>query len=219
MVTSQPGRNRVPPQVGFQETVGSRSPQSLSQNRQCPPDSLCINKTRSFSQRLQPRLICTKQEKPQVQGSPRSSAHSRGPVRSQTAFTGMTETRKAMSDIGKFPEESLGPRHAGNTTCPQEPVPCALRFETVQQRTAARAQVEPVQRPALSPGAPACPQSYRQAAVFAAQSPASIICTGDHGRHPQKVRASKDQCSQHQHAQPVSRRGTMTHHPNPPLRA
>ncbi|KAM5329717.1 spermatogenesis-associated protein 31D1-like [Glossophaga mutica] len=209
LVRSQRGRRRLPTQVALEETVGSRSPRTLSQKRQSPPDSLFINKMKSFFQRLQPGLISKKHENPQVKGSPRSSAQSRGPVRSRAAFMGMTETQEAMSDIGKFPEESLGPRHAGDSTCPQEPLPWAVRVGTAQPRAAVRARAEPVQRPRLNPRAPAYSQSCHQAAVFAGQSPTGIIYTRNEGRHAQKVGALKDQCLYHQH-----HRGTVTHHPS-----
>ncbi|KAM5329716.1 spermatogenesis-associated protein 31D1-like [Glossophaga mutica] len=209
LVRSQCGRRRLPTQVALEETVGSRSSQTLSQKKQSPPDSLFINKMKSFFQRLQPGLISKKHENPQMKGSPRSSAQSRGPVRSRAAFMGMTETQEAMSDIGKFPEESLGPRHAGDTTCPQEPLPWAVRVGTAQPRAAVRVRAEPVQRPGLNPRAPAYSQSCRQAAVFAGQSPTGIIYTRNKGRHAQKVGALKDQCLYHQH-----HRGTVTHHPS-----
>ncbi|XP_071076633.1 spermatogenesis-associated protein 31D1-like [Desmodus rotundus] len=217
LVRSQPGRKRLPTQVAFEEMVGSRSPQTLSQKTQAPPDSLFINKMKSFFQRLQPRVICTKQENPQGKSRPRSCAQRRGPVRSRAAFMGMTEAQKTMSDFGKFPEERLGRRHAGAPACPQEPLPWAIRFGTAQQRAAAQVQAEPVQQPHLNPRAPAC-QSCRQAAVFAAQSPASTIYTRNDGRHPQKVGALKDQSLYHQHPQSVPCRGTVTHHPSPTCR-
>ncbi|XP_024414092.2 spermatogenesis-associated protein 31D1-like [Desmodus rotundus] len=217
LVTPQPGRNRVPTQVAFEETVGSRCPQTLSQKRQSPPDSPFVNKMKSFFQRLQPRVILTKQENPQGKGSPRSCAQSRGPVRSRAAFMGMTEAQKTMSDFGKFPEERLGCRRAGAPACPQEPLPWVVRFGTVQQRAAVQVRAEPVQRPHLNPRAPAC-QSCRQAAVFAAHNPASTIYTRNDGRHPQKVGAFKDQSLYHQHFQSVPRRGTVTHHPSPTCR-
>ncbi|KAM5329719.1 spermatogenesis-associated protein 31D1-like [Glossophaga mutica] len=209
LVRSQRGRRRLPTQVALEETVGSRSPRTLSQKRQSPPDSLFINKMKSFFQRLQPGLISKRHENPQVKGSPRSSAQSRGPVRSRAAFMGMTETQEAMSDIGKFPEESLGPRHAGDSTCPQEPLPWAVRVGTAQPRAAVRARAEPVQRPRLNPRAPAYSQCCRQAAVFAGQSPTGIIYTRNEGRRAQKVGALKHQCLYHQH-----HRGTVTHHPS-----
>ncbi|KAF6127382.1 hypothetical protein HJG60_017989 [Phyllostomus discolor] len=219
LVTSQRGRKRLPTQVALEETVGSKSPQTLSQKKQSPPDSLFINKMKSFFQRLQPGLISKKQENPQGKGSPRSCAQSRGTGRSRAAVMGITETQKATSDIGKFPGERLGPRHAEITTCPQEPLPWALRCETAQQRAAAQAQVEPVQRLRLNPRAPAYGQSCCQAAVFAGQNPTSIIHTRNDGRHPQKVGAfGKDQRLHHQHPQPVPRRGTVTHHPSPTCR-
>ncbi|XP_028362021.2 spermatogenesis-associated protein 31D1-like [Phyllostomus discolor] len=219
LVRSQPGGNTAPPQVMFEDTAGSRSPQTLSQKRQCPPDSLFINKMKSFFQRLQPRVICTKQENPQGKGSPRSCAQSRGTGRSRAAVMGTTETQKATSDIGKFPEKRLGPWHAGDTNCPQEPLLWAVRCETAQQRAAARVLAKPVQWPALHPRAPAYSQSCRQAAVFAGQNPTSIIHTRNDGRHPQKVGAfGKDLCLYHQHPQSVPRSGTVTHHPSPTCR-
>ncbi|XP_053512393.1 spermatogenesis-associated protein 31D1-like [Artibeus jamaicensis] len=218
VVTSQPGRRRLPTQVALEKTVGIKSSQTLSEKRQCTPDSLFINKLKVFFQKLLPWPISKNHEDPQLKGSPRSPAQSRGPVRSRAAFMGMTETQKTIADIGKFPEERLGPRHPGNTTCPQEPLPHAVRFETVQQRTAVWTQMEPVQRPALNPRAPACRQSCHQAAVFAGESPTSVVYTRNEGRHPQRDGAFKDQRLYQQHAQSLPCRGTMTHHPNPTCR-
>nr|XP_010951439.1 spermatogenesis-associated protein 31D4-like isoform X1 [Camelus bactrianus]XP_045371122.1 spermatogenesis-associated protein 31D4-like isoform X1 [Camelus bactrianus]XP_045371123.1 spermatogenesis-associated protein 31D4-like isoform X1 [Camelus bactrianus]XP_045371124.1 spermatogenesis-associated protein 31D4-like isoform X1 [Camelus bactrianus]XP_045371125.1 spermatogenesis-associated protein 31D4-like isoform X1 [Camelus bactrianus] len=215
--TSQPERKSFPTQeMAVEETLGSKSSQTLSQKGQPPSESLIKKRMKHFLQWLYPGVKCKRQEDPQKKGSPILTAQSRGLVKSKAAFTRTTEAQKIMTDIGKFLGEKLGCQHATDVTCSQEPLPSPVQFGKTQQKAEVQIRAEPVQGHPLNYEAPSCKvtntKSCHQEAIFAGPShPPSARRIRDRNRHPQKVVAFKDQLLCQKHPPPVPRRDPVPH--------
>ncbi|XP_054583554.1 spermatogenesis-associated protein 31D1-like isoform X2 [Eptesicus fuscus] len=219
---SQPRGKRFPSQdTALEDMHGSKSSHSLAQKGQAPSDSLFLNKMKSLFQRLRPAITWTMQETTQEMGRHISSAQSRGPVKSRASFTGTAQVHRVMSDIGKFPEEKRGRRHAGVTTCPQEPLPSAAQSGKRVQKGAVQARVKPVQGCPLNCRAPfynvTNMKSGLQAAISDDQRSASIRHTGNEDSSRSKAVALKGQQICQKHPQSVSLKGTVPH-PSPTCR-
>ncbi|XP_054583614.1 spermatogenesis-associated protein 31D1-like [Eptesicus fuscus] len=219
---SQPRGKRFPSQdTALEDMHGSKSSHSLAQKGQAPSDSLFLNKMKSLFQRLRPAITWTMQETTQEMGRHISSAQSRGPVKSRAAFTGTVQVHRVMSDIGKFPEEKRGRRHAGVTTCPQEPLPSAAQSGKRVQKGAVQARVKPVQGRPLNCRAPfynvTNMKSGLQAAISDDQRSANIRHTGNEDTSRSKAVTLKGQHICQKHPQSVSLKGTVPH-PSPTCR-
>ncbi|XP_028001620.2 spermatogenesis-associated protein 31D1-like [Eptesicus fuscus] len=158
--TSQPERRRFPTRnLPLKERLRSKSPQSPSQKAQSP-ENLFRNQMNRFFQWLHPGIKYKEQEYSQEKGSPLSSTQSTGPVKSRAVLTGL------------FHEEKLGCHHAlaVATTCPQEPLPSAVKLVNASQKAAVWAQAEPVRGHPFNPRAPSFKmtntQSFCQEAAF-----------------------------------------------------
>ncbi|XP_036290149.2 spermatogenesis-associated protein 31D1-like [Pipistrellus kuhlii] len=131
--TSQPGRKRFPTQdLPLKERLGTKSPQTLSQKAQPPPESLFRKQMNRFFQKLYLWKMYKQQKYSQEKGNTVSSTQNRGPIKSR-------------ADIGSFLEEKFGRRHPVDITCPQEPTPSAVKFAKAPQKVPVWAQAEPVQ--------------------------------------------------------------------------
>nr|XP_036290150.1 spermatogenesis-associated protein 31D1-like [Pipistrellus kuhlii] len=172
-----------------------KSPQTPLQKAQSLPESLFRNQISRFFQWLHPEIKCQEQEYSQEKGSPLSSTQSRGPVKSKV-------------DTGSFLEEKLG--HAVDISCPQEPLPSAVKTENGQQKAAVCAPAEPVQGHPFNCRTPSFKEtdtkSDGQEAVF-----------GDKDRLSQKVLAFKDKLFNQKQPQSVPWRRTVPH-PSPTCR-
>lgn len=73
----------------LEEKLGSKYPQTLSQEAQSPPESFFSNKIKRFFQWLCPGIKWGEQENSQKKVSLISSVQSRGPIKSSPTFTGL----------------------------------------------------------------------------------------------------------------------------------
>ncbi|CAK6433926.1 unnamed protein product [Pipistrellus nathusii] len=194
--TSQPGRERFPTQdLPLKERLGSKSPQTPSQKAQSLPESLFRNQISRFFQWLHPEIKCQEQEYSEEKGSPLSSTQSRGPVESKV-------------DTGSFLEEKLG--HVVDISCPQEPLPSAVKTENGQQKAAVCASAEPVQGHPFN-----CRTSSFKETDTKSDGQEAVL--GDKDRLTQKVLAFKDKLFNQKQPQSVPWRRTVPH-PSPTCR-
>ncbi|KAM5259874.1 LOW QUALITY PROTEIN: spermatogenesis-associated protein 31D1-like [Hipposideros larvatus] len=217
--TSQPGRRNVPTQdMSFENTLGSKSSQTLSQEGPSPPERPFRMKVKHFFQWLHPLRICKKKENSWGKGGPISAVGNRGPDESRAAWSGLTEAQKVTTGLGKFLQEKLGRWHATDIPCPKEPLPAPGKLGK-QQEAQVRAQAGPIQQPASSSRAPCCKvtKSCQQAAGFADQSSTNMRQIRDKDRQHQKIVAFKEQLSCQEHSQSRPQREAVPH-PSPTLR-
>ncbi|XP_036187389.1 spermatogenesis-associated protein 31D1-like [Myotis myotis] len=195
--TSQPGRKRFPTlNLPLKERLGAKYPKTPSQKVQPPPESLFRKQMNQFFQWLYFWKKCKQQKYSQEKGNNVSSTQSQGPVESR-------------ADTGNFLEEKLGHRHAVHITCPQEPLPSAMKFAKALQIAAVWAWAEPVQGHPFHSRASSCKvtntKTFHQAAF------------SDKDRHPQKFVAFKDQLLDQKQLQSVSCSESVPH-PSPTCR-
>ncbi|XP_059782654.1 spermatogenesis-associated protein 31D4-like [Balaenoptera ricei] len=221
--TSKLRRKSFPTQdMVLEETLASKSSQTLSQKGQPLPEGHIRKRMKHFLQWLYSGIKYKRQEDAQEKGSPISTVQNRGLVKSRAAFTGTTEAQKIVTDVGKFLEEKLGCQHAIDVTCSPEPLPFPVQFRKTQQKVDVQVQKEPVQGHPFNYRAPSCKvtntKSCHQEAIFAGQGyPPSTRQVRDKKRQPQKVVAFKDQRLCHGHPPAVSHREPVAH-PSPTRR-
>uniref|UniRef100_A0A8D0UUS4 Uncharacterized protein n=1 Tax=Sus scrofa TaxID=9823 RepID=A0A8D0UUS4_PIG len=221
--TSQLRRKSLPTQkMVLEETLGSKSCQTLSQKGQPPPESLTRKRMKHFFQWLYPGGKCKRQEGPQEKGSPVSAAQIRGLVKSRATVTGTTEAQKIMTDIGKFLEEKLVCQHPVDVPCSQESLPSPEKSGKTQQKAEVQVQTGPVQGHPLNYRVPVSKvtnnKSCHQEAIFPGQSyPPSTRKIRDKNINPHRVVACKGQQLCQKHPPPVPCREHVPH-PSPTCR-
>ncbi|KAM5260586.1 spermatogenesis-associated protein 31D1-like [Hipposideros larvatus] len=213
--TSQPGWRNVPTQdMSFENMLGSKSSQTLSQEGPSPPERPFRMKVNHYFQWLHPGVKCEHQENSQGKGTPVSSAGSRGPGKSRAAWSGTTVAQQVMTCLGKFLQQKLGHEQATNIPCPEEPLLAPGKLGKPQQEAQVRAQAGPIQRPPSSSRAPCCKvtKSCQQAAGPAGQSSTNMRQTRARDRQPhQKVAVFKEQFSSQKHLQSWPSREAVPH--------
>ncbi|KAB0358933.1 hypothetical protein FD754_003089 [Muntiacus muntjak] len=214
--TSQLRRKSFPPQeTVLEETLVSKSSQTLSKKGQPLPEGRIRKRMKHFLQWLYPGEKRKTQEDPQEKGSPIPSTQSRGLAKSRAAVTGSTEAQKIVTNIGKFLEEKLGYRHALDATSSQEDPPSPVHFEQSRQKAGVQVHTEPVRGHPFNSKAPSKvtnTKSCHQEAILAGQSyPLSTRQIRSKKRQPQKAVAFKDQQVCQKHPQSVPHREPVPH--------